>query len=106
MLAACGDETGDGGNGDDVQADHEVIIENFTYDPASLTINVGETVRWINRDSVSHTVTAGAPGARTDEFDSGSIAPDQSFVLTFEQVGTFDYFCTFHPVMTAVVTVE
>jgi plastocyanin len=58
-------------------------------------------VTWTNEDSVPHTVTA-----RTDDFDSGMMQNGDTFSLTFDEPGTFDYFCAIHPSMTGTVTVS
>jgi plastocyanin len=84
----------------------EVDINAFAYDPQDLTVEVGYTVTWTNNDTVAHTVTAGTPDNPTGEFDSGTIQPGETFSYTFDQAGTFDYYCTLHPDMTGSVTVE
>lgn len=66
-------------------------------------VPVGTKVTWINRDPFAHTTTAGGPGDLTGEWDSGSLSDGNQF--TFNQVGSFAYFCTIHPSMTATVTV-
>ena len=84
---------------------HIVEIKQFKYDPPDLVIAVGDSVKWINRDSSPHTAT------RTDAptFDTGSIAKDQeSSLITFTTPSSsdgFDYFCTPHPFMKAKVIV-
>lgn len=70
-----------------------------------LTIEVGTRVRWTNRDVSPHTSTSGQPAGITGIWDSGTLATDRSFSLTFNQTGTFPYFCTIHPFMQATVTV-
>jgi len=85
---------------------HQVSIENFAFVPATVTIAVGDTVRWTNNDSIDHTVTAGASGAETGEFDSGNIAAGGTFERTFTSAAALDYFCQIHPSMTATVTAE
>ena len=78
----------------------EIEIEDFAYAPASLTVKVGTTVTWTNKDNVRHTVTSD-----TGVFDSGLFGKDASFSFTFTEVGVFPYFCTPHPYMVATVTV-
>ena len=78
-------------------------IKNFTLE--DLTVQVGTTVTWTNRDGVAHTTTAGQPGALTGEWDSGRVSTGSMFTLSFNQPGTFRYFCTIHPSMQATVTV-
>lgn len=68
-----------------------VLIQNFTYQPQDLIIPVGTTVTWVNHDSAPHTVTA-----NDGRFDSRLLDPGQSFSYTFDQVGTFPYYCLFH----------
>jgi plastocyanin len=79
----------------------EVAIEGFAFKPATLTVPVGSTIIWYNNDSVPHTVTA-----RDNLFDSGNLPRDGTFSYTFDQKGTFEYYCTLHPRMTATVIVE
>lgn len=79
--------------------------------PAQLLITEGDTVTWQNLDSVSHTVTSGY--SQQEEltgriFDSGIIAPSQSFSYTFsdERIDGYHYFCSFHPWETGKIIVQ
>jgi plastocyanin len=76
------------------------IIED-SFDPEIAMVMAGETVSWTNMDDEAHTVTA-----EDGTFDSGEIEPGESFNYTFEETGTFDYYCTIHPDMTGSVIVE
>jgi plastocyanin len=79
---------------------HTVTIEATTFTPDRLTVAVGDTVVWINKDPFPHTATsAGA-------FDSGGIDPEKSWKFLPAKKGSFDYICTFHPTMKARLTVE
>lgn len=65
-----------------------------SYSPNPIEAKVGETVTWVNNDSVIHTVTS------TDgTFDSGILQRGQSFSYTFDKEGEYSYFCTLHPNM-------
>lgn len=79
------------------------------YDPLDLEVEVGTTVTWTNDDIVAHTVTSGVAddsGAEADDiFDSGFVEPGETFSHTFDEAGTFPYFCTPHPWMRGTVTV-
>lgn len=76
-----------------------VIIEDYKYSPAEITVKVGETVTWINKDSVKH-------NAKGDSFDTGMLAKEESGEITFDSAGIFEYHCTPHPYMTGSVIVE
>jgi plastocyanin len=79
----------------------DVAIEGFAYQPAEVTISVGTTLTWINKDLDVHTVTA-----QDGTFDSGNLARGDTFSYTFEVTGTYDYYCIPHPYMTGRVIVE
>ena len=80
---------------------HTVLIEGMRYQPEGLTVAVGDTVVWINRDMVPHTATSAS-----GHFDSNEIAPGQSWTHTVRATGEFAYVCTYHPLMTAVLRVR
>jgi len=77
-----------------------ILIKNFAFDSASITVKVGSTVRWVNQDSVPHRIVF-ADGA-----DSTVLAGMQSWSRKFDQAGTYDYACTIHPTMQGTVIVE
>ena len=81
----------------------EVKIDNFSFGPASLTVAVGTTVTWTNRDDIPHTVVS------TDDpktFKSKVLDTDEKFSYTFSKAGTYPYFCSIHPKMTAQIVVR
>jgi plastocyanin len=82
-------------------ADASVSIANLNFDPATVTVNVGDTVTWTNNDSVDHTATANG-----GSFDTGSIGNGQSDSVTFTAAGNFPYHCSLHPQMTGTVVVQ
>jgi plastocyanin len=85
----------------DAQTTQAVTIADFAFSPASLTINVGDTVTWTNNDSATHTATA------TDgSFDTGELAQGASGSITFDTAGTFNYICSIHPQMTGTIIVQ
>jgi plastocyanin len=82
-------------------AQNQIVIENFSFKPATLTVKAGTKVTWVNRDDVPHTATD------TDKrFNSGALDTDDHFSFTFEKPGTYDYFCALHPKMTGRVVVK
>lgn len=82
---------------------NEVKIDNFSFGPATLTVPVGTTVTWTNRDDIPHTVVSTEdPKA----FKSKVLDTDEKFSFTFSRAGTFPYFCSIHPKMTGKVVVQ
>lgn len=76
-------------------------LTTTAFSPNPMTVAVGTTVTWTNRDSTSHTSTA-----NNGAWNSGLIAPGGTFSMTFSSAGTFPYHCTVHPGMTGTVTVQ
>ena len=102
-------------------ANPEVDITNLSprqwYDPREISINVNETVKWINNDTEPHTVTSGlggglnslltnSQGKPNGLFDSGLFSAGNSISIKFNNSGTFSYFCTIHPWMEGIVHVR
>jgi len=79
---------------------------NSCYIPSIITIKQGQQVTWSNEDVAFHTVTSGLYDEPSDLFDSGHLDPEQKFSVSFDERGTFDYFCTLHPWMAGKVIVE
>ena len=79
-----------------------VLIQNFRFKPAQITIKRGTKVRWINRDSTTHTATAN----KKRSFDSGRLSPGQSYTHTFKRAGKQRYDCEIHPDMMGSVVVK
>jgi plastocyanin len=80
---------------------------NACFSPASLTINAGDTVEWTNTDTAAHTVTSGSPAnGPSGVFDSSLIMGGASFENTFDEAGSYDYFCMVHPWMVGNIQVN
>jgi plastocyanin len=80
-----------------------VDIQNFAFIPVTVTINVGDSVVWTQRDTTTHTVNS----------DNGAFPPSGNLTLakptymhTFNAAGTFNYHCSPHPFMTGKVIVQ
>lgn len=68
-----------------------VLVDNFAFSPGVVTVQKGSTVVWINKETAKHTVTA------DDElFNSETMSVGVSFSFTFNETGTFPYYCKFH----------
>ena len=112
LLGACGGDGGtDGGAGTGAGAGSaagsapEVVVDLVAFMPETIEVRAGSTVTWRQRDAGAHTVTSGTVqqgGAGVTQqpdgrFDSGQVAPGGTFERTFDQAGTYPYFCTLHP---------
>ncbi len=76
-----------------------VSMKNVQFDPIALEIMKGDSVEWRNDDLVPHTATS-------PSFDSGAMAPGQSWRHNFTETGNFSYACIYHPDMKGVVIVK
>jgi plastocyanin len=76
----------------------EVQIIDFSFYPAEVTIVKGGTVTWSQKDGISHTVTG-------SDFSSSKLNQGQTYSHTFNEAGTYDYWCTIHSSMRGKVTV-
>ena len=78
------------------------------YIPGSVIIQSGDKVKWINSDEEAHTVTSGLEGSADSgkQFDSGLLSANQTFEHTFDKPGTYNYYCSVHPIMTGLVNVN
>jgi len=78
-----------------------VSIDNFSFNPAVVTVPPGGRVVWVNHDDVPHTVTATGK-----QFTSAALDTDEQYSRTFPAKGEFDYYCAVHPHMTGKVIVK
>ena len=81
-------------------------VEDICYIPPNIVVEKGKSVTWLNEDSSFHSVTSGFYPEPSGLFDSGHLDPYQSYTLSFDEYGVYDYFCTLHPWMKAQVIVE
>jgi len=81
--------------------DVSIKMQKEAFVPAKSTVTVGTRLIWTNTDTMPHSVTA-----NDQRFDSGAIAPGQSFTWTADAAGTIAYHCIFHPSMTGLLTVR
>ncbi|MGA8230744.1 MAG: cupredoxin domain-containing protein [Candidatus Acidiferrales bacterium] len=103
VLLSAGSPNGAANTQQAAPATVEVQIDNFSFGPATVTVAVGTTVTWTNRDDIPHTVVS------TDDpkaFKSKVLDTDEKFSYTFAKPGTYPYFCSIHPKMTGTVVVK
>ena len=82
-------------------ANTEIKIDNFSFGPETLTVPVGATGTWTNKDDIPHT-TVSTDGA----FKSKVLHTEEKFSYTSTKPGTYSYFCSVHPKMTGKVVVQ
>jgi amicyanin len=78
-----------------------VVVDNFSFTPATVSVPVGTTVTWTNHDDIPHNVVS---TERT--FKSPVLDTNEAFSHTFDAAGTFKYYCSLHPRMTGQVVVR
>jgi plastocyanin len=79
-----------------------VVIQNFRFTPAHITIKRGTRVIWINKDTSPHTASAN----NGKSFDSGLLRKGKKYSHTFKSVGKKPYFCKIHSHMKGSVSVK
>ncbi len=78
-----------------------IQIASFAFSPTTITVKRGTNVVWTNNDSAPHTVTGDNDGPASGTLQTGGV---YSFI--FNNLGTFNYHCSFHPSMKATVIVN
>ena len=77
-------------------------IDNFTFNPATVTVKAGTTVTWTNKDDIPHGIAATNNAFKRSQ----ALDTDDSYSFTFTTPGTYQYFCYIHPHMTGTIVVE
>jgi plastocyanin len=78
-----------------------VEMSNTSFQPQNITVKVGDTVTFVNKDDIAHTATAG-----DKSFDSGTLDAGGTFEFKATKAGKIDYVCSFHPGMTGTINVS
>ena len=87
---------------DNAPAPVVIKIDNFSFTPQTLTVSAGTQVTWTNQDDIPHTVVS----EDKTTFKSHALDTDEKFSFTFTKPGTYTYFCSIHPKMTAHIVVQ
>jgi plastocyanin len=82
-----------------------IEMSGFAFTKTAVDVTKGTTVAWTNKDGTTHTVSSGTPPTKDGKFD-GQVAAGSTFSFTFNDVGTFKYFCAIHNTMTGTITVK
>jgi plastocyanin len=109
IAAGCGSVSSTSTTGSSVattssavaESTDKIDISNFKFVPEAVTVKAGTKVTWTNSDDAAHTATAD-----DSSFDTGDLNQGDSASVTFDQAGTFSYYCRFHPFMKATVEVQ
>ena len=72
-------------------AENEIYLMYKMFSPQQLTVKKGTEVIFTNRDNANHSVTSNG-----GLFDSGKIKSDKSYSFTFEEKGTYYFYCSYH----------
>ena len=80
---------------------NQVMVENFSFQPDTLTVKAGTTVTWVNHDDEPHTVNE-----NNKTFKSGTLDTDRKFSYKFTSPGSYSYFCSLHRRMTGQIIVK
>jgi plastocyanin len=99
------DSDTDDAEGDGAVATDEVVARNINFEPADIEVEAGTTVTWVNEDIVNHTVTSGPAGDPDGMFDEPLQSDGDDVTVTFDEAGTFAYYCDLHRSMIGTVTV-
>ena len=82
-------------------------MTEYANNPMTITIAAGDRVRFVNDGEIDHNARSGSDPVEDGTWGSPDIAPGESWSITFEQPGNYDYFCSLHPtLMPGSVTVE
>jgi plastocyanin len=103
----AGDNAGGGGGGKSSAAPKSVKVEiaSFKFAPATIKVAKGGSITWTNHDSAPHTATAKDDAARAS-FNTDTLKKGEGKSVTFDETGSYEYLCLFHPFMTGTVIVE
>jgi plastocyanin len=123
VVAGCGDDDDDSGDGDGAQTEQPaeeggggggggggtaVSMQNIQFDPAEITVAPGDTITFTNDEAVPHDVekTSG-PGPQFSSGPQGGMMEGDTFELTLDTPGTYEYVCRVHaPGMAGTITVR
>ena len=102
LLSACSSD--DSSGPDDVTT---ITMNSSTFSPADVTIEVGESVRWVNAQAVAHTITPANP-QQAGVWATQAVPATTGFAFQarMNTAGTFNYSCTLHAGMTGRVVVQ
>lgn len=103
VLVRCGQQN----PFEPTRGENEVWILATSFDPPELTVAVGTTVEWTNKDNTIHDITSGMPTHPADDFTpSPPLKSNETYAMAFRKAGRFPYYCTVHPQKIGVIIVQ
>lgn len=78
---------------------NQVLIQGFKFQPQKITVKVGDTVTWVNKDSATHKIQGSG-------FESANMSKNDEYKFTFDKAGTYEYICGNHTYMKGTVIVK
>ena len=108
LAAGCYGTSGGAAASGGAPASGQVVAQGYAFQPSTVSVPVGGSLTFINRDAVGHTITEGTNGQKADgaHFDEAlANTPDAKVVVTFPSAGTVHITCRIHPSMTLSVSV-
>lgn len=94
----------DSSSSSEAVATSSVVIKDFAFSPANITVKVGTKVTWTNQDDVQHDVVS--DDGSSDGPNGDLLSKGQNYSFTFTKAGTYKYHCSPHPYMKGTVTVS
>jgi plastocyanin len=82
-------------------ADQQIVIDEFAFDPATLTVPAGSSIAFTNDDNLAHSVVS-----RDGQLASADLDEGDTYTVTLDQPGTVEYLCGIHDFMTGSITVS
>jgi len=106
LVSGCTQSYGGNPGGNPPPSGNAVNMQNFAFNPQTLTVNVGTTVTWTNLDSAQHQIAADAGQQAVSDFSSPTMSQGSTYSYTFQKAGTWTYHCNIHPSMKGTVIVQ
>ncbi len=102
LTTSCAGETESRESASARTSKGQIVINNFSFSPKILTLSLGATATWTNRDNVPHVIASTEKRFK----ESAVLKPGESFSNAFVTGGTYSYFCSIHPRMTGKIIVK
>jgi len=96
MLAGAACSSNPTGNNSNTPGADEVFLQGSLFNPLTRTVTAGTTVKWTNKDGITHNITSSSVPAGASALASGSLGNSATYQATLTVPGTYQYYCTIH----------